>query len=157
MQSDTCLWCHSKNKTIFKKVMTISMAVYYLLTYSGSWALLEEPPIMQLLKFPAFYGIRRFNTVFTRVLHWSLSSAISIQFTPSYPISLRSILILSTHLRHEIVSGLLPSGFPTNILYALQFIVKYKQNWTWVKIIIIIITGVQRGKVSITLDQTQWG
>jgi hypothetical protein len=33
-------------------------------------ALLEEPPILQLLKnFPAFYGSRRF----TRALHWSLS------------------------------------------------------------------------------------
>jgi hypothetical protein len=40
-----------------------------------------------------------FNTVFTRALHWSVSWAISIQSTPSHPISLRSILILSTHLR----------------------------------------------------------
>jgi hypothetical protein len=30
---------------------------------------------MQPLKnFPSFYGTRRFNTVFTRALHWSLSS-----------------------------------------------------------------------------------
>jgi hypothetical protein len=43
-------------------------------THSWSWALLEEPPIVQLLKsFPAFYGTRRFITVFTRALHWSLS------------------------------------------------------------------------------------
>jgi hypothetical protein len=58
----------------------------YLLTYLRSWALLEEPPIVQpLKKFPAFYGTRRVNTVFTRALHWS---------NPSHPISLRSILIL---------------------------------------------------------------
>jgi hypothetical protein len=39
-----------------------------------SCALLENPPVMQLLKnFPAFYGIQRFITVFTRALHWSLS------------------------------------------------------------------------------------
>jgi hypothetical protein len=45
----------------------------YLLTYSWSWALLEEPEILQLLKnFPAFFGTRRFITVFTRALHWSL-------------------------------------------------------------------------------------
>jgi hypothetical protein len=37
--------------------------------------------------------------VFTRALHWSLSWARSIQSTPSHPISLRSILILSTHVR----------------------------------------------------------
>ncbi|PNF16879.1 hypothetical protein B7P43_G06072, partial [Cryptotermes secundus] len=36
----------------------------------------------------------------------------------SHPISLRSILILSTHLRLGLPSGLFPSGFPTNILYA---------------------------------------
>jgi hypothetical protein len=30
--------------------------------------------VQQLLKnFPAFYGTRRFITVFTRALHWSLS------------------------------------------------------------------------------------
>jgi hypothetical protein len=36
----------------------------------------------------------------------------------SYPISLRSILILSTHLRLGLLSGLFLSGFPINILYA---------------------------------------
>jgi hypothetical protein len=41
--------------------------------------------------------------------------------TRSHPISLRSILILSTHLRLGLSSCLLPSGFPTNILYALLF------------------------------------
>jgi hypothetical protein len=38
--------------------------------------------------------------------------------TPSY---LRSSLILSTHLRYGLHSGLFPSGFPTNILYAFLF------------------------------------
>jgi hypothetical protein len=37
---------------------------------------------------------------------------------PSHPISLRYILIFSTHLRFGLPSGLFPSGFPTNILYA---------------------------------------
>jgi hypothetical protein len=41
----------------------------YLLTY-----LLKELSIVPPLKnFPALYGTRRFNTVFTRALHWSLS------------------------------------------------------------------------------------
>jgi hypothetical protein len=58
-------------------------------THSQSRALLEEPPIMQPLKnFPSFYGTRRFNTVFTRAFHWSLTWAISIESTPSHPISL---------------------------------------------------------------------
>jgi hypothetical protein len=36
--------------------------------------LLEKPPIVQLLKkFPALYATRRFITVFTRTLYWSIS------------------------------------------------------------------------------------
>jgi hypothetical protein len=86
--------------------MDIELKQTRILTYLRSWALLEEPPIVQPLKnFPAFYGTRMFNTVFTRTLRWSLSWAISIQSTPVHPISLRSILILSTHLRLGLPSG----------------------------------------------------
>jgi hypothetical protein len=47
------------------------------LTHSWNWSLLEKVPIVQLLKkFPAFYGTRRFITVFTRTLHWFLSWAV---------------------------------------------------------------------------------
>jgi hypothetical protein len=96
--------------------------ITHLLNHSWSWSLLEKLPIVQLLKnFPAFYGTRRFVTVFTRALHWSLSWARSIQSIPVHPISLRSILILSTHLRLGLPSGLFHSGFPTNILYAFVF------------------------------------
>jgi hypothetical protein len=38
--------------------------------------------------------------------------------SPSYPISLRSIIISSTHLRLGLPSGLFPFGFLTNILHA---------------------------------------
>jgi hypothetical protein len=44
----------------------------------------------------------------------------SIQSIPSHPISLRSILILPSHLRICLASGHFPSGFPTNILYAFR-------------------------------------
>jgi hypothetical protein len=66
--------------------------------------------------------------VFTRALHWSLSWARSIQSIPSQPISPRTILILSTYLRLGLPSGLFPSGFPTNILYAFLF---YPIRATW--------------------------
>jgi hypothetical protein len=92
------------------------------LTHSWSWAFLEKLSIVQLLKnFPAFYRTRKFITVFTRARHWSLFWARSIQFIQSHPISLRSILILSTHLRLGLPSGLFPSGIPTDILYAVLF------------------------------------
>jgi hypothetical protein len=57
------------------------------------WALLEKPPVLHPLKnFPTFYGTRRFITVFTRALHWSLSWARSIHPIPPHCISPRSIL-----------------------------------------------------------------
>ena len=69
-------------------------------------------------KFPAFYGTWRFITVFTSFRHPSLSWASPIQSTCPQPTSWRSILILSTHLRLGLPSGLFPSGFPTRTLYA---------------------------------------
>ena len=49
--------------------------------------------------------------------HLSLSWASPIQSIYTHPTSLRSILILSTHLCLGLPSGLLPSGFPTKTLY----------------------------------------
>jgi hypothetical protein len=54
-----------------------------------SWALLEKLPVVHPHKnFPTFYGTRRFLTVFTRALHWSLSWARLIQSIPAHPTSL---------------------------------------------------------------------
>jgi hypothetical protein len=58
-----------------------------LFTHSWSRALLEKPPIVQLLKnFPSFYGTRRFSTMFIKVLYWSLFGARSIHFIPYHAI-----------------------------------------------------------------------
>jgi hypothetical protein len=92
----------------------------YLLTY-GAEPFLRSRQLCSHSRTSSIYGIRRFITVFTTALHWSLSWARVIQSTPSHPISLRSILILSTHLRLGLPSGLLPSGFPSNILFAFLF------------------------------------
>ena len=80
--------------------------------------LLEKLTGLQLVrKFPAFHGNRRFITAPTSVRQLSLSWASPIQSIYPHPISWRSILILSTHLRLGLPSGLLPSGFPTKTLY----------------------------------------
>jgi hypothetical protein len=73
--------------------------------------LLEKPLIAQLFKnFPTFYRTRRFITMFTRVFHWSLSWARSIQSISLHLISLQSILILFSYLRLGLPRCLFPSG-----------------------------------------------
>ena len=77
-----------------------------------SRVLLEKLSGFQLVKkFPAFYGTRRFITAFISTHHLSVPWASSIQSLPPQPNSSRSILILSSHLRLGLPSGLFPSSF----------------------------------------------
>ena len=77
---------------------------------------------MQLVKkFPTFHRTQRFITALTSVRHLSLSWASPIQSIYPHPTSWRYILILSTHLRLGLPSGLFPSGFPTKTLYTVPF------------------------------------
>jgi len=71
--------------------------------------LVQKLTVAKLLKkFSAFYGTSRFITMFTRTRHWYLSWARWIQSTPRHPISLRSILILSSHLHLWLLAVLFP-------------------------------------------------
>jgi len=93
-------------------LLTYLLLTYLLLTYSlhaaqSFWKLTGSQLVK---KFPAFYGTRRFITAFTSARHLSLSWARSIQSVPPHPTSWRSILILSSHLRLGLPSGLLPSA-----------------------------------------------
>ena len=73
---------------------------------------------MQLVKeFPALHGTRRFITALTSVRQLSLSYASPIQSIYPHPTSWRSILILFTHLRLVLHSGILPCGFPSKNVY----------------------------------------
>ena len=85
-----------------------------LLTYL---VLLEKLTGLQLVKkFPAHHGTRRFITALTSIRHLSLSWASPIHSIYPHPTSWRSIII-STHLRLGLPSGLLPSSFPTKTPY----------------------------------------
>ena len=93
-----------------------TLLITYLLT-PRCRVLLEQLSGLQLVKkFPAFHGTLRFFTALTTVRHLSLSWASPIQSIYPHPTSWRSILILSTHLRLGLHSGLFPSGFPTKTL-----------------------------------------
>jgi len=79
--------------------------------------LLEKLTGLQLVeKFPAFHETRKFITALMSFRHLSLSWANPIESLYPHPTSRISVLILSTHLRLGLPSGLLPSGFPTKTL-----------------------------------------
>ena len=115
---------HKRHKTVKTTVNHIGTArrisetsETYLLT---PWCrvLLEKLTGLQLVKkLPAFHGTRRFITALTSFRHLSLSWASPIQSIYPHATSWRSTLILSTHLCLDLPSGILPSGFPTKILY----------------------------------------
>ena len=62
------------------------------------------------------YGTCRFNAAFTRALQYFQSWAESTQFHALIPISSRSILILSSHLRQGLPKSFFPVGLPVKIL-----------------------------------------
>jgi len=96
--------------------MPIGTLDYFLTPCSR--ALLEKLSGSQLIKkFSAFYVTLRFITAFTSARHISLTWGSPIQSIPPHPSSLRSILILSSHLHVGLPNGLFPSGFLTKTLY----------------------------------------
>ena len=67
--------------------------------HSWSRVILGKLIVTQLVnRFPTFYGTCRFIIIFTRAHHLSLSWAKSVWSVPSRPISIRFILISSSHL-----------------------------------------------------------
>jgi hypothetical protein len=91
----------------------------YLLTYLLTYAMVQDI-IWKADCHSAFqnnilllYGTRRFITVLTKACHWTLSWASRIQFVTSIHVSLGSILMLYSHLRLGLPTGLLTSVLAT--------------------------------------------
>ena len=99
------------------KVHSTKILLTYLLTAWNGVLLKKLTGSAASQEIPPFLGTRKFITVFTSARHLPLSWANSIQSPQPPHISWRSILILSSHLRLGLPSGLLPSGFPTRNLY----------------------------------------
>jgi len=103
-------------------IYLLTYLLTYLITYllnPGCRVLLEKLTGLQLVKkFSAFHGTRRFITALTSVRHLSLSWVSIIQSIYPLPTtSWRSTLILSTHLRLGLSSGLFPSCLPNKTPY----------------------------------------
>jgi hypothetical protein len=97
--------------------LTSSLLTYLLTGLSPSWEATNSAATQELP------NILRNPKVHHRVhksppLVHMLGQIDSVHTIPSHPISPRSILILFTHLRLDLPSGLFPSSFPTNTLYA---------------------------------------
>ena len=106
------------NATSQRRLTVSTSPIYTYLLTPWCRVLLEKLTSLQLVKkFPAFYGTRRFLTALTSVRYLSLSCASPIQSTYPHPTSWRSILILSTHLRLGLPSGLFPYGNIQFILF----------------------------------------
>ena len=90
--------------------------VTYLLTPCSTVLLEKLTGSAASQEIPRIFGTPSFITVLTSARHLSLSWANSIQSPQPPPTSWRSILILSSHLRLRLPSGLFPSSFPTRIL-----------------------------------------
>ena len=143
------------HKLLFLEICVCVCVCLCGLSVFTSWSrvLLEKLTGFQLVKkLPAFFGSRMFITAFKSPRHLSLSWASSIQSTPPHLTSWSSILILSSHLRLGLPSGLFPSGFPTKTLLRLSSpacalrappisffsILSPEQNWVGLSVLVFI-------------------
>ena len=100
-----------KNQLLRKYCLVLT----YLLTARSRVLLEKLTGSAASQEFPRNFGTRRFITVLTRARHLSLSWTNSIQ-SPQLPPTSWTCILISSHLRLGLPSGLFPSGFPTRTL-----------------------------------------
>jgi len=104
----------SKSKDLYIYTYLLTCLLAYLLTYLPHGVLLEKLTGSRIVKkLFEFYETQTFITAFTSACQLSLPGIRKIRFMPSQTTSLRSILILSSHLRPGFQSCLFLSGLPT--------------------------------------------
>jgi len=109
--SSLCNLLHSPVTSSLLRYIPVYLLTYiltYLLAPSCRVLLKKLIGLQLVKKFPALHGTRKFITATTSVRKLSLSWARPIQSIYPHPTSWRSILILSTHLRLGLPSGLFP-------------------------------------------------
>jgi hypothetical protein len=83
---------------LFPELITVILKIekFAIRSFQRTKSMQQRPP----LEVPAFYGTRRFSTVFTRASHWPLPWAAWIQPVPFNTVSLRCIFnsLLLSHL-----------------------------------------------------------
>ena len=139
-------------------VCFILLHTYFLTYILTLWSrvLLEKVTSFQLVKkFRAFYGARWFITAFTSPRHLSFSWVRSIHSISPQPTSWRSILILSSHLRLGLSSGLFPTVFPTKTLRR-PLLSPIRVTCPTHLILIDLITRITLGEQYTSLSSSLW-
>jgi hypothetical protein len=77
-------------------------------------ALRNVPERCRLEEIPRLYATRRLMALFPGARQSSQSWSRSIHSTPSHPVSLRFVIVLSSHLRLCLANGLFSLDFPTD-------------------------------------------
>jgi hypothetical protein len=111
--AESCTICSSRSRWPVQKLLDAPYLLTHSLTHSLTpWfrILFGKLTVTHLHKKKScsLYGTHSF----TKFRHWTLSWASRIQFASLIPIFLRSIVMLSFHLRLGLPNGLFPSGLP---------------------------------------------
>jgi hypothetical protein len=116
MDKKVLLLSHSKDYYLFYKRSPFGTVINPVLSLLTLWCRIFFEKLIShsdCQTIPCFlHGTRMFITVLTKARHWIVSWARRIQFAPSIPISLSSILMLSSHLRLCLPQRFLTFGPP---------------------------------------------